>query len=124
MVQDVGRAKGSVEDFLRLRQTVFVQVGANIAALGRVGGVEFVGVKLAARDNHNVVGIAGRVAALIPVVKASNNKIPAADLPVVAKVDVFERARLDSCGLLCGQAAAKVLAAIDHVVRWRRCPQC
>ena len=59
---------------------------------------------------------AGCVAALIPVVKASNEVVYASDLPVIAEVNVLERTSFDSRGLLCGQAAAKVLSAIDHVV--------
>ena len=113
----MGRAKSSVKRGLCLCQTVLVQVRTDVAALGRVGGVELIGVQLTAGDDYGVMGIAGRVTGVQPVVKSGDQVVHAADRPVVSKVQVFERARLDGCPLLARDAAAQCLAAIDHVVR-------
>ena len=112
----MGRAKGRIEGCFCLRQTVLVHIAAHITTLGRVAGIHVVGVQVVARDDDNMVRGASCVTALIPVIKASNKVVHAADLPVIAEVNVLERTSFDSRGLLCGQAAAKVLSAIDHVV--------
>ena len=116
VVQDMGRAKCRIEGCFCLRQAILVHIAANIAALGRVAGVHVVGIQVVARDDDNMVRGAGCVAALIPVVKASNEVVYASDLPVIAEVNVLERTSFDSRGLLCGQAAAQVFPPVDHIV--------
>ena len=117
MAQDVRGAKRAVDGGLCLRQTVFVQVRANVAALGRVGRIELVGVQIVPRHNKQMVRVAGSVTAGKPVVESGDQVVHAADRPVVTKIQVFERARLDGCPLLARDAGAQCLAAIDHVVR-------
>nr|DAP46463.1 MAG TPA: hypothetical protein [Caudoviricetes sp.] len=108
MAQDVRGAKRAVDGGLCLRQTVFVQVRANIAALGRVGRIELVGVQIVPRDDHDMVLGTRRVAGAQPVVKSDDDVVHAVDSPVVAKEQPIEGAILNSGPLLARDAGAEV----------------